>query len=108
MDKEGKTTFGIEPDGNNKDITNNSKPNYDWLQGHWVYDAPNGRIHVVIEGNHIIQYRNSRSESRNPMFTIENDVISAMFYDGMMTTYKVDSNNHRIDLGDGNWMRKIE
>ena len=82
--------------------------NYDWLQGHWVYDTPNGRINVVIEGNHIIQYRNSRSESRNPMYTIENNEIRAMFYDGMMTTYKIDTYNKRIDIGDGNWMHKIE
>ena len=51
------------------DIEDPLDEKYAWLQGHWVYDLPYGtRIHVVIEGNRIIQYSNSRSESTNPTF----------------------------------------
>lgn len=85
---------------------------YDWLQGHWVYDEDNGyriyRIHVVIEGNRIIQYRKSRSESTNPTFSIENGEIRAHFYKDMVTTYKIDPVRQSIDLGEGrHWMYKL-
>ena len=85
----------------------------DWLQGHWVYDILNGggyhqgRIHVEINGDRIIQYRKSRSESKNPTYTIEDDKIKAFFYNDMQTEYPLDRVNHRIDLGDGHWMYKL-
>jgi hypothetical protein len=87
--------------------------NYDWLQGHWVYDVDvstnkSYRIHVVIEGNRIIQYKNSRSESTNPTFTIEDGAIHAQYYTDMETTYKIDPIKQSIDLGDGwRWMYKL-
>lgn len=82
---------------------------YAWLQGHWVYDLPYGtRIHVVIEGNRILQYNNSRSESTNPTFYIQDETIYAFYEADIATTYKLDIPNKRIDLGDGDWMHKIE
>ena len=89
------------------------KEDYSWLQGHWVYDVDvttdrSYRIHVVIEGNRIIQYKNNRSESTNPTFTIENGEIRAQFYKDLETTYKIDPIKQSIDLGDGwRWMYKL-
>ena len=87
--------------------------NYDWLQGHWVYDVGvstdrSYRIHVVIEGNRIVQYKNNRSESPNPTFTIEDGKIHAPYYKDMETTYLIDPVRKSIDLGDGwRWMYKL-
>ena len=64
----------------------------DWLQGHWVYDIDvfteiHDRIHVVIKGNRIRQYRNDPSESANPTFVIEYGEIRTQYKAGKTTTY---------------------
>lgn len=83
---------------------------YDWIQGHWVCDGPLGKTHLVIDEDHIMQYQKSPSESTNPTFTIEDNVIVANS-PIMQTTYNIDVVNHRIQYGEMNgkeyWFRKI-
>lgn len=85
----------------------------DWLQGHWVYDIDlstdnHYRIHVVIEGNRISQYRNNPSESTNPTFVIEDGEIQTQYEAGVMTTYPIDLVKHAIVVEKGRkWMYKL-
>lgn len=84
----------------------------DWLQGHWVYDVDiltdiYDRIHVVIKGNRIRQYRNDPSESANPTFVIENGEIRTQYKAGKMTTYSIDPAKHAISYKGRGWMYKL-
>lgn len=86
---------------------------YPWLQGHWIYDVDistnkHHRIHVVIEGNRIIQYRNDPSESTNPTFTIEDGKIYARYEQSLLTVYIIDPERQAISIDDGKrWMYKL-
>ena len=80
-----------------------SSNNLDWLQGHWVYEQGNYKGHLIIQGNTITQYSSMNPEHVENTYRIEDDELFA----GEMTV-KLDLTNHRIDYGDGNWMRKVE
>lgn len=80
-----------------------SSNNLDWLQGHWVYEQGNYKGHFIIQGNTITQYSSMNPEHVENTYRIEDDELFA----GEMTV-KLDLTNHRIDYGDGNWMRKVE
>lgn len=84
----------------------------DWLQGHWVYDIDvfteiHDRIHVVIKGNRIRQYRNDPSESANPTFVIEYGEIRTQYKAGKTTTYSIDPVRHAISYKGRGWMYKL-
>lgn len=49
---------------------------------------------------------NPEHESRS--FYIDNNVIRASVIDGMELVVQIDSENQRIDYGDGRWMHKID
>lgn len=87
--------------------------NLSWLQGHWVYDVDlstdrHYRIHVLIAGSRISQYRKNPSESTNPSFTIEDGKINAQYEPGILTYYIIDPARQSISIDDGRrWMYKL-
>lgn len=82
--------------------------NYDWLQGHWVYEQGNYKGHFIISGNTITQFSSMNPEHESRSFNIDNNVIRASVIDGMELVVQIDSENQRIDYGDGRWMHKID
>ena len=79
---------------------------YDWLQGHWVYEQGNYKGHIIIQGNSITQYSSMNPERYEGNYRIEGNEIRAKLIDGMDLTVKIDFANKRLDYGDGNWMHK--
>ena len=82
--------------------------NYDWLQGHWVYEQGNYKGHFIIEGNTITQYSSMNPEHYDATYRIEDNELRARLVDGLDLTVKIDLANQRIDYGDGQWMHKVE
>lgn len=81
---------------------------YEWLQGHWVYERGNYKGHFIIEGNTITQFSSMNPEHESRTFSIDGDVIRAGIIDGMELVVKIDFENRRIDYGDGQWMHKTD
>ena len=88
--------------------TESERPNYDWLQGHWVYEQGNYKGHYIISGNTIVQFSSMNPEHESRSFYIDGDMIRASIIDGMELVVQIDFENQRIDYGDGRWMHKID
>jgi hypothetical protein len=88
--------------------TESESPNYDWLQGHWVYEQGNYKGHYIISGNTIVQFSSMNPEHESRSFYIDGDMIRASIIDGMELVVQIDFENQRIDYGDGRWMHKID
>ena len=80
-----------------------------WLQGHWVYRQGSYEAHLVIKENTVRQYSSLNSESTYYTFRVDGNTmyIKPIKNDGTDFFVTLDYQNHRIDYGDGNWMRKI-
>ena len=96
--------------GNDSDFGNSysysEEKDYDWLQGHWVYEQGNYKGHFIIQGNSITQYSSMNPERYEATYRIDGDELRAKLIDGMDLTVKIDFANKRLDYGDGNWMHK--
>lgn len=79
---------------------------YEWLQGHWVYEQGSYKGHFIIQGNSITQYSSMNPERYEATYRIEGDELRAKLIDGMDLAVKIDFANKRLDYGDGNWMHK--
>ena len=79
---------------------------YEWLQGHWVYEQGSYKGHFIIQGNSITQYSSMNPERYEATYKIDGDELRAKLIDGMDLTVKIDFANKRLDYGDGNWMHK--
>lgn len=90
-----------------KDEEAKESVNYDWLQGHWVYERGSYQAHIIIRGDKIIQYSSMNPEQSESTFRIEDEVIRAKLIDGMDLVIPIDLVNQRIDYGNGNWMQKV-
>ena len=87
-----------------------SSNNLDWLQGHWVYRQGSYQAHLVIKENTVRQYSSLNPESTYYTFRVDGNTmyIKPIKNDGTDFFVTLDYQNHRIDYGDSNWMRKIE
>lgn len=98
------TQLSIENISGSVNIANN----YAWLQGHWIYKQGNYEGHLIIQGDQIAQYSNTNPQPIVNFFRIEENELRARIADGVDFVVKIDTANHRIDYGEGNWMYKIE
>ena len=89
--------------------SNSQTGNIDWLQGHWMYRQGSYEAHLVIKENTVRQYSSLNSESTYYTFRVDGNTmyIKPIKNDGTDFFVTLDYQNHRIDYGDGNWMRKI-
>lgn len=116
IDKSGNSTFEYE-DGETKKIIEQKikkaeeekKNDLSWLQGHWVYRQGSHEAHLVIKENTVRQYSSLNPESTYYTFRVDGNTmyIKPIKNDGTDFFVTLDYQNHRIDYGDGNWMRKI-
>ena len=87
----------------------NEERNLDWLQGHWVYRQANYEAHLIIHELTITQYSSLNPTPTAYTYRVDDNEIMArpIANDGTDFVVKLDTHNHRIDYGDGNWMHKI-
>lgn len=83
--------------------------NFNWLEGHWVYQQGNYVAHLVFMDNTVQQYSTLNPEPTYYTFRADGNklYINPIRNDGTDFVVTLDFNNHRIDYGDGNWMHKI-
>jgi hypothetical protein len=88
----------------------NKENDLSWLQGHWVYRQGSYEAHLVIKENTVRQYSSLNPESTYYTFRVDGNTmyIKPIKNDGTDFFVTLDYQNHRIDYGDSNWMRKIE
>ena len=108
VNKKGESTFDYESEVTS--TKTNSGGNMDWLQGHWVYRQGSYEAHLVIKENTVRQYSSLNPESTYYTFRVDGNTmyIKPIKNDGTDFFVTLDYQNHRIDYGDRNWMRKIE
>ena len=90
--------------------SNSQTGNIDWLQGHWMYRQGSYEAHLVIKENTVRQYSSLNPESTYYTFRVDGNTmyIKPIKNDGTDFFVTLDYQKHRIDYGDGNWMRKVE
>lgn len=108
VNKKGESTFDYESEMSSTQTNNDG--NIDWLQGHWMYRQGSYEAHLVIKENTVRQYSSLNPESTYYTFRVDGNTmyIKPIKNDGTDFFVTLDYQKHRIDYGDGNWMRKVE
>lgn len=79
-------------------------PTPEWVQGEWYVETDFGTITLVIDGDHITE--TSDGGTSRGTCRVGGGLLVCNFGDGETFTYRLDTDRHLIDAGEGLLMRK--